>query len=148
MALVSWRRWRRGSGGWTIVLLMRLGNEGFRARHAAVTGTAGDGIGGLAIGQLGQVFGVDVVGHPDHHARLLFDRIRIGGEIGAFCLRVACVTEGAFDAEVTLVLVHKSNDLVSRDVFGESLDVGGIGTRSAGLTGPWGLGRRWSSGRG
>ena len=103
--------------------------------------SAGDRIGRHATAQLGEVFGVDVGGHFDHDASFFFDRIGIGGEVVALRLGVAVVTEGAFDTEVALILVHEFNDIIAGDVFGESFDVGGIGTRSAGLAGSWGCGR-------
>ena len=112
-----------------------------------MAGTAGDGIGRHASAQLREIFGVDVGSHPDHHAGFFFDGVRIRGEVVAFGLGVAGVTELAFDAEVSRVLTHLLNDLVSGDVFGESLDVGGIGPRAAGLIGPCRLSCRRSSGR-
>jgi hypothetical protein len=103
--------------------------------------SAGDRIGRLAIAYLGEVFGVEVSGHSDHHAGLVFDRVRVGGEVVAPGLGVSGVAELAFHAEVSLILMHEFDDLVSGDVFGESLDVGGIGTwapgRPGGLRGWW-----------
>jgi len=93
---------------------------------------AGDGVGGLAVTQLREVLPVEVVGHPDHDASLLLDRICIGGEVVALGLGVACVAVFTIRAEVALVLTHELDDFVAGDVFGKSLDVGGIGTWTAG----------------
>jgi hypothetical protein len=53
------------------------------------------------------------------------------------------VAELAFYAEVCLILMHELVDVVSGDVFRESLDVGGIGAWSPGS--PCGL-RGWRNG--
>jgi hypothetical protein len=109
--------------------------------------SAGDRIGRHATAQLGEIPGVDVGGHFDHYASFFFDRIRIRGEVVSLGLGVPVMAEGAFDTEVALILVHEFNDIIAGDVFGESLDVGGIGTWSAGLAGSWrGLCRRWGCG--
>ena len=84
------------------------------------------------IGKLREVFCVEVVGHFDHHACLVLDRVGVGGEVVAPGLRVSGVTERAVDAEVALVLMHDLDDFVPSDVFGKSLDVGWIGTRPSG----------------
>ena len=108
-------------------MLLRLRDKYFRVFHAAMAGAAGDGVGGLAVAQLCEVFGVEVVGHFDHHACLVLDRIGVGGEVVALGFRVSGVTERTVDAEVALVLVHDLDDFVACDVFGKNLDVGWIG---------------------
>ena len=100
-----------------------------------MAGAAGDGAGGLGVGQLCEVFGVEVVGHFDHQTGFVLDRVCIGGEVVAFGLWVAGVAEFAFDTEVALILMHELDGLVAGDVFGENLDVGGIGTWAAAVAG-------------
>ena len=91
------------------------------------------------IGELREVFRVEVVGHFDHQARLVLDRVGIGGEVVAFGLGVTGVAEFAFDAEVALVLMHDFDDFVAADVFRKDLDVGWIGARASGLARRCGL---------
>lgn len=139
------KRWRlrrglRSGCGWSIFPLARFWNECFRVCHAAMACAAGDGVGGFVIAQLGEEFGVEVVGHFDHEASFLFDRVCIGGEVVASGRRVSGVTEFALYAEVALILMHELDDVVTGDVFGKSLDVGWIGTRASGW--PCGL-RGW-----
>jgi hypothetical protein len=108
-----------------------------------MTCAAADGVGRFVIAQLGEEFSVEVVGHVDHQASFLFDRVCIGGEVVASGRRVSRVTVFALDAEVALILMHELDDIVSGDVFGKSLDVGRIGTRASG----WSRGLRgwcWS----
>ena len=113
-------------------MLLGLRDKHFRAFHAAMTGAAGDGIGGPPVAQLCEVFGIEVVGHLNHHAGLVLDRVGIGGEVVALGLRVSGVTERTVGAEVALILMHDLDDFVSGNVFGEDLDIGWIGTRSSG----------------
>ena len=122
-----------------MIHLPLLWHEGFGHRGSAVAGSAGDRIGGHAIAQLGEVFGVEIGGHFDHDAGFFFDGIRIGGEVVALGLLVPGVAECAFDTKVPLVLMHEFDDVVASDVFRKSLDVGGIGTWSPRLAGPGGL---------
>jgi hypothetical protein len=139
----------RGCGGRSgcglgISLLSRLRDKWFRVRHAAMACAAGDGISGSAVFQLRQVFCVEVIGHSDHHARGILDRVGVGGEVVAFRLRVSGMTEPTVDTEVALILMHHRDDLVSGDVFGKSLDVGWIGARASW----WSRGLRCGSGGG
>ena len=124
-------------------MLTRLGDKWFRVRHAAMARNAGDGVGRLVVAELREVFSVEVVGHFDHQARLVLDRVGVGGEVVAPGLRVSGVTERTVDAEVALILMHDFDDFVSGDVFGKGLDVGGIRTRSSGRARRRGLG--WGS---
>src|SRR6202522_1293820 len=96
-----------------------------------MAGTAGDGVVGLGVGQLREVGGVEVVGHFDHQAGFVFDRVCIGGEVVAFGLGVACVTVLALNAERALVLMHDLDDLIAGEVFGKNLEVGWVGTRAS-----------------
>jgi hypothetical protein len=137
-------------------MLLRLRDKYCGVRHAAMTGAAGDGIGGHVVGQLIEVFGVEVVGHFDHEAGGVLDRIRIGGEVVAFGLWISGVAELAVDTEVALILMHDLDDFVAGDVFRKGLEVGWIGARASGwargLSGGGWSGRGWSgrgwSGRG
>jgi len=113
-------------------MLVRLRDKWLGVRHAAVAGSTGDCVGCFVVGELREVFCVDVVGHFDHQARLVFDRIGIGGEVIFSGFGVAGVAELAFDTEVALVLMHHFDDFVSGDVFGKRFDVGWIGTRASG----------------
>lgn len=97
--------------------------------------SAGDGVGRLGVGQLCEIFRVEIVGHFDHQTGFVLDRVGIGGEVVAFGRSVAGVAEFAFDTEVALILMHELDGLVAGDVFGENLDVCGIGTWSAGWSG-------------
>ena len=68
----SLKRWsgrgRSWGGGRLISPLMRLGDEGFGVRHAAMAGAAGDRNVGLVVADyLRKVLGVEIVGHFDHH---------------------------------------------------------------------------------
>jgi len=116
-------------------LLSRLRDKWFRVRHAAMACAAGDWISGSAVFQLRQVSGVEIIGHSDHHARGILDRVGVGGEVIALRLRVSGVTEPTVNAEVALVLMHHLDDFVSGDVFGKDLDVGWIGARTSGWSG-------------
>jgi hypothetical protein len=97
-----------------------------------MAGAAGDGVLGLGIGQLREVVGVEIVGHFDHESGLVFDRVRVGGEVVALGLRVASVAVLTLNAERAFVLVHDVDDLISGEGFGKNLEVGRVGTRSAG----------------
>lgn len=118
-----------------ISTLTRLGDECFRHHHAAMTGATGYCVCRIVIGDLCEVLRVDVLGHPDHDASLVFDWIGIGCEVEAFGLRIARVAELAFDAEVTGELVHELDDVVTSHGFRKNLEVGWIGTRPAGWPG-------------
>ena len=96
------------------------------------------------IGELRDVFRVELVGHSDHKARLVLDGVGVGGEVVAPGLGVSGVAEFALDAEVAFVLMHDLDDFVSGDVFGKDLDVGWIGARAPG----WSRGLRGGSGCG
>ena len=128
-------------------MLTRLGDKWFRVRHAAMACATGDGVVGLAIAQLSEIFGVEIVGHSNHHARLVLDRVGVGGEVVAPGLRVSGVTERTVDAEVALILMHDFDDFVSGDVFGKGLDVGGIWTRAPGWSRGLRCGRVLSQGK-
>jgi len=96
-----------------------------------MAGAAGDGVLGLGISQLREVVGVEIVGHFDHQAGLVFDRVRVGGEVVAFGLWVASVAVLALNAECAFVLMHDVDDLISGEGFGKSLEVGWVGTRAS-----------------
>ena len=107
-----------------------------------MAGAARDRVGRLAGAQLRQVFGVEIVGHFDHQARLVLDGVGIGGEVVAPGLGVSGVAEFALDAEIALVLMHDFDDFVAGDVFGKSLDVGWVGARAPGWSRGLGRGSR------
>ena len=127
-------------------MLVRLRHKWLGVRHTAVAGAAGDCVGCFVIGELREVFGVEVVGHLDHQARLVFDRIGIGGEVHFFGFGISGMAELAFDTEVALILMHCFHDFVAGDVPGESFDVGWIGTRASRRSRCSGLGGRCGGG--
>jgi hypothetical protein len=92
---------------------MWLRDKRLRVRHAAMAGAAGDGVGGFATRELREVFCVEVVGHFDHQARLVFDRIGIGGEVVLPGFGVAGVAELAFDTEVALILMRRNRFILA-----------------------------------
>ena len=80
-----------------------------------MAGAAGDRVFGLGVSQLREVSGVEVVGHFDHQAGLVFDRVCIGGEVVAFGFGVARVAVFALNAECAFVLMHDFDDLIAVD---------------------------------
>lgn len=85
-------------------------------------------------GELSEIFGVEIVSHPDHDASFFFDGIGVGWKVVAFGFGVSRVTVPAFNTQVAFVLTHEFDDLVTSHVFGENLEVGGLGTRTSRLS--------------
>ena len=97
-------------------MVVWLRHEDRGVGHALMAGAAGDRVRGLAVAQLRQEFGVEVVGHADHGTGCLLDRVCVGGEVIALGLGILGVAEFAFDAEVAFIPVHELHDIVAGNV--------------------------------
>ena len=71
------------------------------------------------IGELRQVFRVDIVGHFDHQAALSLTGFASEAKSLRLCFRVAGMAELTLDTEVAFVLAHELDDIVACDVFAE-----------------------------
>jgi hypothetical protein len=129
-------------------------HEGLRLRVAAVTGAATDLLAGGRGLELGEKRLIDLLAHAHHYAGAVFHGVVVGGEVEvADCggrrgvLGVAVV---ALYAELVFELVHDGDDLVTGEVLGEDLEIGGLGagTVGAGLLGRGGVGGRGGRGLG
>jgi hypothetical protein len=124
--------WGTGSGA--VTGLAWRGDKCRRLLLAAVAGAAGDGCGSFAgllarDGELGKVFGVDVLGHADHAARGVLHGIRVGGKVIAMGLRILSVAEPALHTKRLLKSSHCLDNVCIR---GEDFEVlGGEGSALA-----------------
>jgi len=116
-----------------------------------MAGSAGYGVRGLAVGERGHVLRVDVLRHGDHNAGVGFDGICVGGVVEALGLRILGVAEAALNAEGRSESHHGFNEVLSADVLGEHLEVGGFWhlarcasgcARRSGRWGWWSLSQR------
>ena len=85
---------------------------------------------------MGEEFLVDVHAHADHEAGAVFDGVGVGGEVevagGGGWVGVLGVAVVTVDAKLVFELVHDVDDLVAGEVFGEDLEVGGLGVGAVG----------------
>jgi hypothetical protein len=98
----------------------------FKARGidlTAVAVTATDGFRIPPISQLRKVLVVNIAGHRDHEARRLFDRILIGREVYMFCLRILFMAVSAWRAQLLLIPMHQSIEIVPGNILGQHFKV-------------------------
>lgn len=94
-----------------------------------MAGAAANSVLGFGIGELGEVLLVDGHGHFDHYPGAILPGVGVGGEVEAACCRAFGVAVVALDAKGACELAHYVYYLISGEVFGKHLKIGGRGPR-------------------